>query len=135
MRLNHLHRTSAAPTAARARTVEEKDLPGIYVARIDVEGPYLKAEIKVNADHTYSIRMAQIDSGPSPAFQGTWSFEGGKFSGHHDAPGFGRVLIEANLGRVTLAGLKRKEQAAAVTLGGNELPFKLIKTDRPFFPA
>jgi hypothetical protein len=128
---NAVVKTSGVPMVANPVTA--KDLPGIYVASIDIPGPYFKAEVRVADNNTYKVRVAQIEGGPSPAFAGRWTFEKGILRGEHYVPGMGKVVIEADLNGVSLAQLESEPQAVTISIAGDPIPFKMVKTDKPFF--
>ena len=117
----------------KPKALEAKELAGIYVGKLAVEGPYMAAEFQVSADGKYSVRVANIDSGPSPSISGKWQLKNGRFVGSHNAPGMGKVTIDMDLKDTTLPQLKKAGRPATLTIGGQSLPFQVVKTDKNFF--
>ena len=136
--------TNAAQSAGKVSAkLTAAMLPGTYVAKLAEEGPFAVVELKVAADASYSVRVANLDEGPSPSMRGRWRFDGQNFIGSHRAPIAGQlqlVQIGVNLNGRTLAQLKKgkdlegKNITGKVVLGGDWFKFNLRKTDKAYFP-
>lgn len=118
---------------ARSAPVSKENIPGRYVAKLAIEGPYMAVEMIVSKDSTIKVKEGNMDQ-VSPWFTGKWEFKSGKFSYTCNAPGFENNKTVIDMSGVSRAALKTKEGVQVmVTLGGQTLPFRIWETDKPFF--
>ncbi len=120
------------------KKVTTTNLPGRYVAKIDIEGPYLAVEFKVADGGIYTIRIGNMDH-ISPTFHGAWKLEGGVFKGTHLVPGLGPVSIEIDLSSADRNSIKNPRGVRVLVksdqFGGESIPFRIAEIDKPFFPG
>src|SRR6188768_3937494 len=105
--------SSSVSRARSPQRVTERDMPGTYATRALPPAPAFEFDMKMAANHTYTIAPR---NNPSAVRNGTWSFECGICEFHHVSPDTGPVAITIDVKNATVDDLS-KGVTATVTTG------------------